>query len=200
MKTKQTFNIVIIAALAIAIISTTAWAKKPDPLNECPAGLAGTWFGGASTDLRWFAAQTSDSLDPTKGEMILNWTYIKPSFPGGINSGVTLTTGHGIWQLNDDGDYDYTWYAYAISTDETLSGVAVGAIAYTIRVSGVAMLRDIYDPTVIDCDSATIYYQFDVAEGEVAPMNFSTSGFVNFEEGSAAEVRVPLEVTPLPSE
>jgi hypothetical protein len=39
------------------LVSGTAWAKKP----ECRAGLAGTWVGGASSDIRWFATHTSDS-------------------------------------------------------------------------------------------------------------------------------------------
>jgi hypothetical protein len=78
MKTKQNFIIALIALLVIAVISSTAWAKKPVPPPACPAGLTGTWVGGAGNDIHWLAAHTSDSLDPTKGEMIMNWTYIKP--------------------------------------------------------------------------------------------------------------------------
>ena len=186
MKTKRNFTIVLTVLLTIGVISTTAWAKKP----ACPAGLTGTWVGGAGNDIRWLAAHTSDSLDLTKGEMILNWTYIKPTFIGGSNSGLTLTPGHGVWQLNDDGDYDYTWYAYAIKDD--------GNIEITIRVSGVARLQDLYDPTVCDCDTAAIYYHFDIAGGEVLPTDLSIADFETFEQGWAGEVRVPLEVTPLP--
>lgn len=196
MKTKRNFTIALAALLAIALISTTAWAKKPPgpPGPACPAGLTGTWVGGASSDIRWLAAHTSDSLDPTKGQMIMNWTYIKPSFIGGITSGLTLTPGHGVWQLNNDGNYDYTWYAYAISNDE-------GDIAFTIRVSGVAMLKDFNDPTVINCDAAAIYYYFEWAEGEVLPGQFSTATFEFYTKGyNAGEVRVPLVVTPLPQE
>ena len=192
MKTKQNFIIAIIAVLAIVVISTTAWAKKP----ACPAGLTGTWAGGAGNDIHWLAVHTSDSLDHTKGEMIINWTHIKPSFPGGINSGVTLTPGHGVWQLNDDFNYDYTWYAYAINND--YSSENYGSITGTIRVSGVAMLHEPSDQTVYNCDIAYIYYKFDVAEGEVSPMEFGEANFTTFEEGGAGEVRVPLYVTPLP--
>ena len=189
MKTKKNFTIAITALLVIASISTAAWAKKP----ACPAGLTGTWVGGAGNDIHWLATQTSDSLDSTKGEMIMNWTYIKPSFPGGIYSGVTLTPGHGVWQLNDDGDYDYTWYAYAIDPND-------GSVEFTIRVSGVAKLQDIYDPDVPNCDTAIIDYNFEIAEGEVLPWELGTAEFQSMTSAAAGagEVRVPLVVTPLP--
>ncbi|WP_153306064.1 hypothetical protein [Desulfatiglans anilini] len=189
MNTKKTFTIAIIALLSIAVFSTTAWAKKVK--TACPAGLTGTWVGAAGGDIHWLATHTSDSLDPTKGEMIMNWTYIKSSFIGSINSGYMLTPGHGVWQLNGDGDYDYTWYAYAINR-------ADGSIGCTIRVSGVAMLKDFDDLTVSNCDTAVIYYHFDIAEGEVLPMNLSTAEFTTYEIGGALQVRVPLVVTPLP--
>jgi hypothetical protein len=197
MKTKQNFTISLIALLAIALISTTAWAKKPPP-PACPAGLTGTWVGGAGGDIHWLAAHTSDSLDPTKGEMIMNWTYIKPNFIGGVNSGVTLTPGHGVWQLNDDGDYDYTWYAYAISTDESITLIAAGDIVATIRVSGVAKLQDLENPTASNCDIAIIYYNFDMVEGEFFPWDSNTADFQTMTSGQAGEMRVPLVVTPLP--
>lgn len=189
MKIKQNLTVAIIALLSITVISTSAWAKNQKA--ACPAGLTGTWVGGAGNDIHWFAAHTSDSLDPTKGEMILNWTYIKPSFIGGINSGLILTPGHGVWKLNSDGDYDYTWYAYAI---DPLSG----NIFATIRVSGVALLRDPDDPTVPNCDTAYIYYHFDIAEGEAMILN--AASFTEWEEGGAVQMRVPLEVTPLPEQ
>ena len=193
MRTKINFTIVLAALLAIAALSATAWAKKPVSPGVCPAGLAGTWAGGAGSDIHWLATQTSGSLDPTKGEMILNWTYIKPSFPGGITSGVTLTPGHGVWQLNADGDYDYTWYAYAIDPND-------GSIAFTIRVSGVAKLQDINDPDVPDCDTAIIDYNFEIAEGEVLPWELGTAIFqtMTYKQAGAGEIRVPLTVTPLP--
>jgi hypothetical protein len=204
MKTKRNFTIALSVLLAIAFISTAAWAKKPEPpapSPACPAGLTGTWVGGAGNDIHWLAVHTSDSLDPTKGEMIMNWTYIKPTFIGGIYSGLTLTPGHGVWQLNDDGDYDYTWYAYAISTDETLSGAEAGTIVGTIRVSGVAKLQNIDDPTVPDCDTAIIDYNFEIAQGEVISLDVSTDVFQSMTSAiaGAAEVRVPLVVVnPLP--
>jgi hypothetical protein len=149
--------------------------------------LAGTWVGGAGSDIKWFATQTSDSLDPTKGEMIMNWTYINPNF---ISAEFTLTPGHGVWKLNSDGNYDYTWYAYLSRTD--------GSIAGTVRVSGVAMLKD-FDETP-NCDIAQIYYHFDIADREVIPFpTTDQSGFVKGPKGWAGEVRVPLTVTPLPA-
>jgi hypothetical protein len=188
---KKVKNVAIFFAVLVmfSLVGGAAWAKRP-ATPACPAGLAGTWVGGAGNDIRWFATQTSDSLDPTKGEMIMNWTYIKPSFIGGSTSGFTLTPGHGVWQLNDDGNYGYTWYAYALSRTD-------GSIAGTVRVSGVAMLKDLNDPTVTNCDTVQIYYHFDIAEGEVFPTD-STASFVTVADGGAAEVRVPLTVTPLP--
>ena len=185
---KVKITLLITVFVMFSLVCGAAWAKR----QTCPAGLAGTWVGGAGNDIKWFSTQTSDSLTPTKGEMILNWTYIKPTFLGGSESGVTLTPGHGVWQLNDDGNYDYTWYTYALNPD--------GSIAVTVRVSGVAMLRDLDDPTVSDCDTVLIYYHFDLAEGEVLPTDLATTIFEEGPQGGAFEVRVPLTVTPLPSE
>jgi hypothetical protein len=187
-KKVRIFTLLSAVVVTFLLVSGTAWAKKP----KCPAGLAGTWAGGAGNDIRWLATHTSDSRDPTKGEMIMNWTYIKYNFIGAYGSGVTLTPGHGVWQENDDGNYDYTWYAYAIEDD--------GTIDYTIRVSGVALLKDPFDLTVTDCDTAVIYYEFDMAAGEVLPTDLATAEFSTMTSGGAGEVRVPLTVTPLPTE
>jgi hypothetical protein len=172
-----------------SLVCGTAWAGKK--AAECPAGLTGTWAGGAGNDIKWLATHTSDSLDPTKGEMIMNWTFIKPTFIGGSGTEFTLTPGHGVWQLNSEGNYNYTWYAYALLKTN-------GSIAFTVRVSGVAMLKDLNDQTVPNCDTALIYYQFDVANGEVLPTDLATAEFTSFTTGGAGEVRVPLTVTPLP--
>ena len=186
MKKVRIFSLLSAVVVIFSLVSGSAWAKKA----VCPAGLAGTWVGGASSDIRWFATQTSDSRDPKKGEMIMNWTHIKSNFPGGSSSGLTLTPGHGVWQENSDHNYDYTWYAYAIDPN--------GTNTITVRVSGVALLKDFDDPTVTNCDTALIYYHFDIAYGEVSPMDFATTDFQTIIVGGAGEVRVPLTVTPLP--
>ena len=192
MKKVRIFSLLSALVVIFSLVSGSAWAKKA----VCPAGLAGTWVGGASSDIRWFATQTSDSRDPKKGEMIMNWTYIKPSFIGGSLTGLTLTPGHGVWQENDDGNYDYTWYAYVIDPDTTVSGEVV---VMTVRVSGVAMLRDLYEPTVTNCDTAIIYYYFEGADGEVSALDLATADFTYMTDGwSAGEVRMPLTVTPAP--
>lgn len=192
MKIMKSLTILFAVLMMFSLVCGAAWAGKGPNKPQCPAGLAGTWIGGAGNDIRWFATQTSDSLDPKKGEMIMNWTYIKPTFIGGSASGVTLTPGHGVWQLNDDGNYNYTWYAYAVEPS--------GAIYCTIRVSGVAMLRDMFDQDVIDCDTCLIYYSFDMAPDEVSPIDLATATFQTMTSGWAGEVRVPLTVTPLPEE
>jgi len=183
MKKVRILTLLSAVLVIFLLVSGTAWAKKP----VCRAGLAGTWVGGASSDIRWFATQTSDSLDPTKGEMIMNWTYVKPTF---IGAGNTLTPGHGVWQQNDDGNYDYTWYAYVIDSG--------GTPVSTVRVSGVALLRDMQDQDVTNCDTALIYYHFDIADEEVSPLELGTAEFHPGPVGYAGEVRVPLTVTPLP--
>ena len=180
MKKVSSLTILFAVLVMFSSVCGAAGAKK----STCPAGLAGTWVGGAGSDIRWFATQTSDSLDPKKGEMIMNWTYINPNFI----TGLTLTPGHGVWQLNVDGNYNYTWYAYALNSDRV--------IAATVRVSGVAMLKDFND--VPNCDTAQIYYNFEIAMGEVLPADLATASFEQGPQGPAAEVRVPLTVTPLP--
>ncbi len=199
MKKIKSLAIFFAVLVMFSLVCGAAWAKKP-AIPACPAGLAGTWVGGAGSDIRWLATHTSDSLNPTKGEMIMNWTYIKPSFIGGSTSGFTLTPGHGIWQLNAEGNYDYTWYAYAISRGDAYSIYPEGTIAYTVRVSGVAMLKDPSDPTVTNCDIVYIYYHFDGAEGEVLPTEFATTSYFEGPQGWAVEGRVPLTVTPLPQQ
>ncbi|MEW6184684.1 MAG: hypothetical protein AB1585_02975 [Thermodesulfobacteriota bacterium] len=187
MKKVKSLTILVVVLVMFSSVCGAAAAKK----STCPAGLAGTWVGGAGSDIGWFATQTSDSLDPTKGEMLMNWTYIKPNFIGGSASEFTLTPGHGVWQLNAEGNYGYTWYAYALSRID-------GSIAGIVRVSGVAMLKDFNDPTVTNCDTVLIYYNFDMATGAVLPTDLATATFQEGPKGWAVEVRVPMTVTPLP--
>jgi len=179
-----------------SLVYGTAWAKgRPAPLT-CD-GLVGTWHGEEYGDMQWLAIHTSDSLDSQKGEMLINWIYVKPSL---IGTGNTLTPGHGVWQLNSDGMYDYTWYTYVIDS----SGTPIG----TIRVSGVAFFQaDPYDPTsTVDCNNMGIYYEFAFAvDGSNNPIvvpvgELGTANYVNMTIGGAHESRVPLVVTPLPTE
>jgi hypothetical protein len=201
-KKMKRLTIFFTVLVMFSLVCGAAWAKKP-AMPACPAGLAGTWVGGAGGDIRWLATHTSDSLDHTKGEMIMNWTYIKSNFPGGSNSGVTLTPGHGVWKLNVAGDYDYTWYAYVLTREDIKDQYGnilypAGSIAGTVRVSGVALLQDFNEPPAPNCDSVRIYYHFDMAEGEVFPTEATATSFQPGPQGWAGEVRVPLTVTPLP--
>ena len=190
---KLKITLLITVFVMFSLVCGAAWAKRPG-FTTCPAGLTGTWIGGAGNDIHWLSTQTSDSLDPTKGEMIMNWTYIKPSFIGGSSSGVTLSPGHGVWQLNDDGNYDYTWYAYAIDNDPN-NTTTYGTIVATIRVSGVVMLVDFNDIDAPNCDTAAIYYHFDMADGEFLPFDPNAPVFSTLTSGwGAGEMRVPLNV------
>lgn len=174
----------------ISLLFGTAWAKQPSPpppTTVC-GGLTGTWHGQEPGDMRWLSIHTSDSLDPTKGEMLMNWIYVNPDLIGPDN---TLTPGHGIWQLNSDGIYDYTWYAYVISPASGIIG--------TIRVSGVAVFQDPFDPdATTDCNTVSIYYEFEVAQIEVPMGELGTANFLPMTSGVAFETRVPMVVTPLP--
>ena len=129
-------------------------------------------------------------LDPTKGEMVMNWTKIYPNFPGGIESGVTLTPGHGVWQLNDDGDYDYTWYAYALDNDPGSDDY--GKVMGIIRATGVAMLHDPDDSTTYDCDQVYIHYHLSFADLYDQWDFSSVTWQENVINGWAYESRVPL--------
>lgn len=190
---KKTRNVTILLSSVImmtSLICGTAFARPltPPPFTPVCGGLTGTWHGEESGDMIWLAIQTSDSLDPTKGEMLMNWISIKPSL---IYPAVSLTPGHGVWQLNGDGTYNYTWYAYAIGTD--------GSPLYTVRVSGVAMFDDPFDPdNPIDCNTLIIYYEFAVYMSVVSVGELDTVEFVVGPTGFAYETRVPMVVTPLP--
>jgi len=182
---------ILLAAMfmMVFLLFGTAWAKQPaaPPPPVC-GGLTGTWHGQESGDMRWLAIHTSDSLDPTKGEMLMNWIWVNPNL---IGLGNTLTPGHGIWQLKSDGMYDYTWYAYVVGSDGILG---------TIRVSGVAIFQNPFDPdATADCNTVTIYYEFDFAAGEVPVGGLGgTDTFSPFTSGVAYETRAPMVVTPLP--
>lgn len=194
MKKARKLSILLLAVIMIpSLICGTALAKKPVPLT-CD-GLVGTWHGEEPGDMKWLAIHTSDSLDSTKGEMLMNWIWINPNL---IGPDVSLTPGHGVWELNSDGMYDYTWYSYVIDS----TGTPVG----TIRVSGVAFFQqDPYDPTSpVDCNNMQIYYEFAFAVDEsdnpiVVPVGeLGTANYVTMTIGGAHESRVPLAVTPLP--
>ena len=190
---KKTRNLTILLSSVIMMISLicgTALAKRPTPPPEC-GGLTGTWHGQESGDMIWLAIHTSDSLDPAKGEMLMNWIWINPNLIDGDN---TLTPGHGVWQLNSDGTYNYTWYAYAIDKN-------TGSPVYTVRVSGVALFDNPYDPdSPIDCNTVYIYYEFAGVDSVVSVGDLNTANFVVEITGFAVEKRVPMVVTPLPAE
>ena len=180
--------------VTISLFFGTVWAKKeppPPPPTPVCSGLTGTWHGEEPNDMRWFAIHTSDSLDPTKGQMLMNWIYVNPNLIGLEN---TLTPGHGVWQLNSDGMYyDYTWYAYTIDPE--------GTIIATIRVNGVAIFQNPWDSdTPADCNTVAIYYEFFGAEGEVLVGDLGISQFYPGPSGVAFETRVPMVVTPFPQQ
>ncbi|MBI4775830.1 MAG: hypothetical protein HY788_16935 [Deltaproteobacteria bacterium] len=185
---KKTRNLTILLSAVIMMVSLicgTALAKRPTPPPVC-GGLTGTWHGEESGDMIWLAIHTSDSLDPTKGEMLMNWIWISPNL---IGPDVSLTPGHGVWQLNSDGTSNYTWYAYAIGTD--------GSPLYTVRVSGVALFNP-EDPD--DCNTVFIYYEFAYFNSVVPVGELNTAIPDGSITGGAVETRVPMVVTPLPEQ
>lgn len=199
MKKARKVSILLLAVIMITpLICGTVWAKKPKPVPLTCDGLVGTWHGEEPGDMQWLAIHTSDSLDSKKGEMLINWIWVKPSLIGG--AGNTLTPGHGVWQLNSDGMYDYTWYTYVIDS--------TGTPITTIRVSGVTFFQeDPYDSTSpVDCNHMLIYYAFAFAVDDsynpiVVPVGeLGTANYLSYTMGGAHESRVPLVVTPLPQQ
>jgi hypothetical protein len=186
MKKKQNLTILLSAVIMISLICGTAFAKQPTPPTPPPptpvcGGLTGTWHGEQPGDMVWLALHTSDSLDPTKGEMLMNW--IDTQFLG---PNVSLTPGHGVWQLNSDDNYNYTWYAFGTYLDDenTLNTM-------TLRVSGVAG----FDQN--DCNTVQIYYVIDYVTPAVPVGELGTATFYSFDApGYAKQTRVPLVVTP----
>jgi hypothetical protein len=176
---KKTLNLTILLTAVIMMISLicgTAWAKKPTPPQPV-CGLTGTWEGGEASDLYWVGIHTS--MDGTEGEMLLNWLIINPNLLtfGGSVAAVKMTPGHGVWQLNSNGTYNYTWYAYGLDVD--------GHPLYQVRVSGVA--------SVVECDTVNISYSYDVKVPDLTGME----EWQNFTLGTATEKRVPLVTPPV---
>lgn len=189
MKKKQNLTILLSAVIMISLVCGTAFAKRPTPPTPPPptpvcGGLTGTWHGQEPGDMMWLAIHTSDSLDPTKGEMLMNWIWIAPALIGDGNS---LTSGHGVWQLKSEGMYNFTWYAYVIDLNGTLSS--------TVRVSGVASFNP-DDPD--DCDTVSISYQFATSSpvdvGGLKDADFIDSNITGF----AYQTRVPMDPALLP--
>ena len=191
MKKKQNLTILLSAVIMISFICGTALAKQPAPPPPTPAcgGLTGTWHGEQPGDMSWLAIHTSDGLDPTKGEMLMNWidtTFLGPN--------VSLTPGHGVWQLNSNGYYDYTWYAFGTYLDEETNT----SNTMTLRVSGVAAF-DLVDSE--DCNKVNIYYQIDYYAPAVPVGGWDTAiPLGGTETGYAYQTRTPLVVTPLPQQ
>jgi len=182
MKQKSNLTILLSAIIMMfSLICGTAWAKPPTtrPPEPVCGGLTGTWHGEQAGDMVWLALHTSDSLDPAKGEMLMNW--IDTSFL----PGVSLTPGHGVWQFNSEFNYfDYTWYAFAFDSLGTQLG--------TIRVSGVALF-DVVD-LVEDCNRVNIYYQMDFFDYVVPVGGWDAASPVGGESGYAVQLRVPMVV------
>ena len=115
----------------------------------------------------------------------MNWidtTFLGPN--------VSLTPGHGVWQLNSEGNYDYTWYAFGTYLDETNT-----LNTMTLRVSGVAGF-DLVDSE--ECNKVNIYYQIDYYASAVPVGELGSVTFLGSETGVAVQWRVPLVVTPYP--
>jgi hypothetical protein len=190
MKTHRKFTGALSAALAIAAISTVAWAGPgpgPGP-KEC--GLIGTWSGSAGSSLVWLAIHTAGSTDDKNGEMLLDWVYVSPYLlnPSSVtvftgSPATRMTGGHGVWQQISKGQYkgqyNYTWYTYGINAD--------GFPVYTVRVTGVA--------ATAKCDDVSISYTYEVFPPTFPPQNVSGTPLYSTSDG-AAETRVPLTVTP----
>jgi hypothetical protein len=191
MKKKPNLTILLSAIMMISLICGTALAKQPAPPPPAPVcgGLTGTWHGTEPGDMIWLALHTSDSLDPAKGEMLMNWTWINPNLIGGADN--SLTPGHGAWQLNDDGMYDFTWYAYVIDS--------FGTPFATLRVSGVASFNPEFDLAIpVDCTKVWIYYEFAGVNSVVGVGELDSAAFYPGPIGLAYQSRVPMVVTPLP--
>jgi len=194
MKQKSNLTILLSAIIMMfSLICGTALAKQapPPPPEPVCGGLTGTWHGIEPGDMAWLAIHTSDSLDPAKGEMLMNWIWVNPSLIGG--DGNSLTPGHGVWQLNSAGMYDFTWYAFVIDP----YGITVGAV----RVSGVAFFNEELDPTMpIVCDIVHIDYNFALlipADPDTRYLDLDPANFITvIPNGAAGQKRVPMVVTP----
>jgi len=192
MKQKSNLTILLSAIIMMfSLICGTALAKQapppPPPPEPVCGGLTGTWHGEQANDMVWLALHTSDSLDPFKGEMVMNW--IDTSFL----SGVSLTPGHGVWQFNSDGNYfNYTWYAFGSYLDETDTLQTL-----TLRVSGLAAFDQVGEDQV-DCNKVNIYYEIDYYAPAVPVGQLGLATPAHFEDGGAVQYRVPLVVTPVP--
>ncbi|MFO8111016.1 MAG: hypothetical protein R6T92_00755 [Desulfosalsimonadaceae bacterium] len=146
MKTNQKCIIVLAALLAIALISTAAWAKKDQPPVPLPCGLTGTWVGDAEGSLAWLGIHTS--TDGIKGEMLMNWVH-NDLIGDAPNE---MAPGHGVWELidSDTGIYSYTWYSQAKFVIDPDAGTFE---INPIRVYGTAQMQD--------CDNVIIDYKFE---------------------------------------
>jgi hypothetical protein len=151
MQTHRREGRVLIAALAFAVVSSTAaWAAPPPPVpTEC--SLIGTWMGEASGDLVWWGIHTAGTRDKN-GEMMLDWVYADP---GLIGDGYRLGPGRGVWEQTTKGHYNYTWYAYGYDNAGSPSPV------YTVKVHGTAENTD--------CNSVRIEYIFEMFMPPIAP-------------------------------
>lgn len=174
MKTRRKCTMALTVMLAVASITTAAWAKRDEP-PAAVCGLTGTWVGDAENDLSWLGIHTS--TDGTKGEMLMNWVrntlFAEPD--------VELAPGHGVWELidSDTGTYNFTWYSQIKSTSDPSLPV------YPVRVSGTAQMQG--------CDDVIIDYRFEIqleADG--------VSEWVNFDIGTAYETRLKVYTPEVP--
>jgi hypothetical protein len=174
MKTKRNFTITLTVLLAIALISTSAWAKKPvgpEPPTPNECGLTGTWVGGAEGDLGWLGIHTS--TDGIKGEMLMNWVD-NTLFD---DAEIEMAPGHGVWELidSDTGKYSYTWYSqvkFAVTENSKYP--------LPIRVYGTAQMDG--------CDNVVINYTFEIEFEGV---------WDTFDTGTAYETRLKVFTPPV---
>jgi hypothetical protein len=176
---RRTVLVAAVAVVSAALTITATWAAPP---TSKETGLIGAWTGGTDDEyLEWMAIHTGSN--PTSGEMLLNWVYVRPgllSVSHKYPNVTRLTAGHGVWEQIRKRQYRYTWYARGV--DDAPNPI----VYYTVRVTGLA--------TVTASDNVSINYTYEVFDGFVSPQQMSTLTPFAY-QGQASETRLPL-VTP----
>lgn len=166
----------MVVFVAFAAFSTPAWAGK----DQCD--LVGSWTGYPDGPMFWTAVHLATDKAGNEGVMQMN-LVASPSlltWYGQYSTVTHLTLGEGVWKKKGS-EYLYTWYAYGVDS--------YGYPVYSLRISGKAKL--------MDCDSVSIVYAYELFNGVVLAKDMLSENAAHGTAGEAVEYRNTLFMWPV---
>jgi hypothetical protein len=171
-------RILWIAVIAVALAVFAGSGSVMGGANNC--SRVGTWHGVGDSGTTWTAIDTPGS-SATAGQLSLEWVSLDPTLGGFFPTVARVTNASGVWQMENERTYRYTWIAYGFAAD--------GSTVYVARASGIVSMAD--------CDHANLTYVLELFQ-PTQDISTEQPAFGSF-CGTAIETRMTLVQPTCPS-